>query len=44
MEGALCDLPHQPGQLPSPPGEADRPARASHPRDSPVSRLLPRPL
>ena len=43
MEGALCDLPHQPGQLPSPPGKADRPVRARNPRDSPVSRLLPRP-
>jgi hypothetical protein len=27
-----------------PAGEAGRPARARHPRDSPVSRLLPRPL
>jgi len=44
MEEALRDLPHQAGRLPGSPGGDCRPARARHPHEAPVSRLLPRPL
>ena len=42
MEGASLGLPHRPSQLPGSPGSEDRTAGARHPRQSPVSRSLPR--